>query len=146
MPNGNPERREPAPATMSRRTRQALDRLAEEALEARRRAGRGGLGTGHPEIDRRVFELTKIAVAKIDRDPSLVQVGLDNIERWTRQKEGYVPLCHAEWKALIEEHPWEKLRTLLLDDSDEGQRLRSSHPFIGPRFVTEEERAAIYAT
>ena len=144
MPNGNPEHREPASATVSRRTRQALDRLAEEALEARRRAGRGGRGTGHPEIDRRMFELTKIAVAKIDRDPSLVEIGLDNIARWTRQKGGYLPACHAEWKALIEEHPWAKLRALLLKDSDEGQRLRSSHPFRG--LVTEEERARILAT
>ena len=141
MPNGNPQHRERAPATVSRRTQQALDRLAEEALEARRR---GGLGTGHPEIDRRVFELTKITVAKIDRDPSLVEIGLDNIARWTRQKGGYLPACHAEWKALIEEHPWAKLRALLLEDSDEGQRLRSSHPFRG--LVTEEERARILAT
>ena len=143
MPHGNPEHRKPAPATMSRRTRETLDRLAEEALEARRRAGRGGLGTGHPEIDRRVFELTKIAVARIDRDPALVEIGLDNIERWTRQKDGCLPPCHAEWKALIKERPWPELRALLLQDTDEGQRLRSSHPFVG--LVTVEEPAAVHA-
>lgn len=31
---------------------------------------------------------------------------------------------------------------MLLEESDEGQRLRSSHPFIG--LVTPEERARIY--
>ena len=137
-----PDHREQTPPTMSRRTRQALEQLEQDVLEARRR---GRAVAGRPHIDRRVFELTKIAVARIDRDPSLVQAGLDNIARWTRQKGGYVPLCHAEWKALIEERPWPELRALLLDDSDEGQRLRSSHPFIGPEFVTQAERATIHA-
>ena len=142
MPDHDPDHREQTPPTMSRRTRQALEQLEQDVLEARRL---GNAVAGHPHIDRRVFELTKIAVARIDRNPSLVQAGLDNIERWTRQKGGYVPLCHAEWKALIEERPWPELRTLLLQDNDEGQRLRSSHPFSGPEFVTEKERATIHA-
>ena len=62
----------------------------------------------------------------------------ENIERWTAQKGGYLPPCHAEWKTLIETHPWKELREMLLDESDEGQRLRSSHPFKG--LVIESER------
>lgn len=115
-----------------------------ETQQARIRAGRGGLGTGHPEIDRRVLEMTRLAVAKIDQDPTLVRTGLDNIERWTRQRGGYLPGCHAEWKALIEQEPWTLLREMLLAETDEGQRLRSSHPFI--TLVTEEERAKIYGS
>ena len=102
-----------------------------------------GTGYGHPEIDRRVLAMTRIIVRKIDADPTLVRTGLDNIARWTRQKGGYVPLCHAEWKALIKERPWRELRAMLLEESDEGQRLRSSHPFTG--LITDEERAAVYA-
>ena len=123
---------------MSKRTFGTLGKLDPETGKARAR----GKPAGHPEIDRKVFELTKIAVAKIDREPSLVQIGLDNIERWTRQKGGYLPLCHAEWKTLIETRPWGELRELLLEDSDEGQRLRSSHPFKG--LVTATERETIY--
>ena len=63
--------------------------------------------------------------------------------RWTRRKGGYLPQCHAEWKHLVEQHSWEVLREMLLDESDEGQRLRSSHPFVG--IVTEQERAKIHA-
>ena len=140
MPDLDPGQPEPPPPTMSKRTQQALDQIARDVLEARRR---GAAVAGHPETDRRVFELTKITVARIDRDPSLVRIGLENIERWTRQKGGYLPLCHAEWKSLIEERPWPELRALLLQDNDEGQRLRSSHPFVG--LVTAKERAAIYA-
>ena len=66
-----------------------------------------------------------------------------NIVRWTRRKGGYLPQCHAEWKQLVEQHSWEVLREMLLDESDEGQRLRSSHPFVG--IVTEQERAKIHA-
>ena len=87
--------------------------------------------TGHAGIDRRVLEMTRVIVAKIDRDRTLVRVGLENIERWTRQKGGYLPRCHAEWKELIETHPWERLREILLEESDEGQRLRSSHTVHG---------------
>ena len=72
MPDHDPDHWEQTPPTMSRRTRQALEKLEKDVLEARRR---GRAVAGHPHIDRRVFELTKIAVARIDRDPSLVQAG-----------------------------------------------------------------------
>ena len=39
--------------------------------------------------------------------------------------------------------PWERLREILLEESNEGQRLRSSHPFTG--ILTQDERDAIYA-
>ena len=114
-----------------------------EATENQAEAEGGSPWTGHAGIDRRVLEMTRVVVAKIDRDPALVQVGLENIERWTRQKKGYLPRCHAEWKELIETHPWERLREILLEESNEGQRLRSSHPFTG--ILTRDERDAIYA-
>ncbi|MCY4283772.1 MAG: hypothetical protein OXC65_00335 [Thiotrichales bacterium] len=120
------------------------ERWEEEWREANRRAIAENRPRGHPEIDRKVLELTRITVARIDENPALVQIGLDNIERWTARKGGYLPLCHAEWKHLIETQPWETLRAMLLEESDEGQRLRSSHPFTS--LVTEEERAEIYAT
>ena len=99
--------------------------------------------TRHAGIDRRVLEMARIIVEKIDRDPALMRTGLENIGRWTRQNNGYLPQCHAEWKKLIETHPWERLREILLEESDEGQRLRSSHPFTG--ILSQDERDAIYA-
>ena len=111
--------------------------------EAQAEAERAGPWTEHAGTDRRVLEMTRVIVEQIDRDPALVRVGLENIERWTKLKRGYLPRCHAEWKELIETHPWERLREILLEESDEGQRLRSSHPFT--RLLTEGERDAIYA-
>ena len=114
-----------------------------EATETHPEAVGVGPWTGHAGIDRRVLEMTQVIVEKIDRDPTLVRIGLENIERWTRQNGGYLPRCHAEWKELIDTHPWERLREILLEESDEGQRLRSSHPFTG--ILTEDERDGIYA-
>ena len=124
-------------------THEQRQRWEDEAHEANVEAIREGRPGGHPEIDRKVLELARIAVARIDANPALARIGLDNIERWTMQKGGYLPRCHAEWKHLIETQPWVKLREMLLEESDEGQRLRSSHPFTG--LVTDEERARIYA-
>ena len=115
----------------------------EHEPESETQAEGGSPWTGHAGIDRRVLEMTRVIVAKIDRDRAIVRVGLENIERWTRQKGGYLPQCHAEWKELIETHPWERLREILLEESDEGQRLRSSHPFTG--ILTQNERDVIYA-
>ena len=131
--NATLERRNSMHASAEERKRWARD-----AREANRQAILKGRPGGHPEIDRMVLELTRIAVKRIDADPNLVRIGLENIERWTQSKGGYLPRCHAEWKALIERHPWKELREMLLEESDEGQRLRSSHPFKG--LVTEAER------
>ena len=107
-----------------------------------RHDARGRPAGGHPEIDRKVLALTRIAVARIDRDPALVRVGLESIERLARRRGGTLATCHVEWKTLIETRPWGELRTLLLEHSDEGQRHRSNHPFMG--LVTAAEREAIY--
>ena len=111
--------------------------------ESQTKAEGVGPWTGHADIDRRMLEMTWFIVKKIDRDPALVRTELANIARWTRQKGGYLPRCNAEWKELIETHLWERLREILLEESDEGQRLRSSHPFTG--VLTQDERDAIYA-
>ena len=114
-----------------------------EAPETPAEAEGVGPWMGHAGIDRRVLEMTQVIVSKIDQDRALVRVELENIERWTRQDGGELPRCHAVWKELIETHPWERLREILLKESDEGQRLRSSHPFAG--ILTEDERDAVYA-
>ena len=79
---------------------------------------------------------------KVDADRTFLQVGFDNIERWPKP-HGDLPRAHEEWRNLIEDEPWEKLRDILVEESDEGQRLRSSSHFAG--IVTPEERERIRA-
>ena len=114
-----------------------------DARAASAQASREGRPGGHPEIDARVRALTEIAAERIDADPTLVRVGLEAIERWTAAKGGYVPACHAEWRHMIETMTWPEIRERLLAHSDEGQRLRSTHPF--SELVTDAEREAIRA-
>ena len=73
--------------------------------KARRLRQRSDRRPGHPEIDRRVLELTRFTGDRIDENPALVQRGLDNIERWARQNGGSLLRGHAEWQALIRRHP-----------------------------------------
>ena len=97
---------------------------------------------GHPAIDRMGLAYARIQAKKIDADRTLLQVGLDNIERWA-ELYGDLPHAHEEWRNLIVGEPWESLRDILIEESDEGQRLRSSSPFAG--IVTPAERERILA-
>ena len=40
------------------------EQLERETLQARLDAGLGGLGTGHPDTDRRVLELTRMGLGR----------------------------------------------------------------------------------
>ena len=94
------------------------------------------------EADRRALKMMRLIVAKIDADPSLVQICVENMKRWKRQNDGYQPRCLDQWGELFASEPWERLRERLLEQSDEGQRLRTSHPFAG--VLTQEERESVY--
>lgn len=93
----------------------------------------------HQQIDRRSLAMVRRIVAKIDADPE--RRGLAHAKsvcaRWVAQ--GIVSA--REWLALLD-RPWEEVRAILLDDSDEGQRLRQTDPFCG--ILTPQERWAIY--
>ena len=99
------------------------------------------VGEGHPHIDRRSLEMARLVVEKIDADPSLFRVAHENLRRWRRVRGGTLPPCREEWKELLK-CPWSEIRNILLDESDEGQRLRSSHPFAG--VLSEKERRRIH--
>lgn len=98
---------------------------------------------GHPDSDRRSLELTKLVVEKIDADPSLVEIGRGNLARGIGSGPQLPRQPDLEWTRLLNTHAWSELRAMLLEESDEGQRLRSSHPFTG--IITREERQRIYA-
>ena len=98
-------------------------------------------GIGHRHLDARSLDMAKIIVRRIDEDPTLIRIAHEYPENEERRRGR---LCQAskEWKEILT-RPWSEVRELLLDESDEGQRLRSSKPFAG--IVTEEARLAIIA-
>ena len=103
--------------------------------------GRPETGTGHCWIDARSLDLARIVVAWIDAEPSLIRVAHENLNRWSRRPGG-LGLALLEWLAILT-RPWSEVREVLLDESDVGQRVRSSSPFVG--IITEDERAQIIA-
>lgn len=99
----------------------------------------GQIGIGHPHIDARVLDMAKLVVERIDDAPALLQVGCENLER-ERRLHGKLSYASREWERILE-RPWPQIRAILLEESDEGQRLRSSHPFAG--IVSDAERVVI---
>lgn len=93
----------------------------------------------HQAIDRRSLAMVRRIVEKIDADPE--RRGLarakETCARWVAN--GNVPA--REWLQILE-RPWAEIRAILLDESDEGQRLRQSDPFVG--ILTPQERWEIY--
>ena len=98
-----------------------------------------GIGVGHPHIDACSLAMAKIVVQRIDADPTLIE----HAHRYLAHEEerrGGLSKPSREWKRILG-RPWSEIREILLDEFDDGQRLRSSHPFRG--IVTEDERLSI---
>ncbi len=94
----------------------------------------------HQEIDRRSLALARAVVEIIDRDRE--RKGLlkarANCSRWYRESQA--PAI-AEWLEILK-WDWPHVRKLLLDESDEGRRLRQSSPFCG--VLSPRQRWDIY--
>jgi hypothetical protein len=95
--------------------------------------------TLHNTHDRFAFALARLAAERILEEPSRVKVGLQVIERW-REKRGDLTPASAEWESIIRQRTPHEIAALLVAQTEEGQRLRSSHPFIRGPFFTEAER------
>src|SRR5689334_18592035 len=93
----------------------------------------------HQEIDRRSLRMVQAIVAKIDADPE--RRGFEHAkrvcERWVAR--GNAPA--REWSTILR-RPWREVRAVLLDEGEEGQRLRQTDPFCG--ILTPQERWTIY--
>src|SRR5258708_37053010 len=80
----------------------------------------------HDAIDRRSLTMARRIVAKIDGDP--MRQGLEHARevcaRWVER--GNRPAL--EWMAILQ-RPWYQIRSILLDESAEGKRLRQNDPF-----------------
>jgi hypothetical protein len=94
----------------------------------------------HQEIDQRSLALAWAVVAKIDADAT--RAGLEHARgtcaRWCRDNPA--PAL-AEWSVILKKD-WEQIRAVLLEETEEGQRLRQSSPFCG--VLSASERWAIY--
>ncbi len=69
-----------------------------------------------------------------------MQIAGKNLSRWLAAQSDSAALL--EWKSLLENSSLENLIVIITENTDEGQRLRSSSPFAG--VLSETEREAIW--
>jgi len=74
----------------------------------------------------------RCVAARLSRQPELLQLAHDNLERWSRRNADAPGLlrCYAEWRAILE-RPLEEICRVLKSDSEEARRLRQNSPFAG---------------
>lgn len=81
---------------------------------------------------------TRIA-ERVRQDASLVK----KAQAWISelQQKGRDYAAHREWEDILKTRSADEIAGMLVMENEEGQRLRSSHPFKG--IITEAERLAI---
>lgn len=78
----------------------------------------------HQQIDRRIFGMVEMCVAKIDDNADLLNVVRENVQRIAD------PRINTQWQNLLD-RPWPELKTKLLAQDDAGAQLRQNAPFGG---------------
>lgn len=86
--------------------------------------------------------MCRLIAEKIRREPALFEKAKENLNRWKKRLNPW-PRCYQEWEQIINDNSVEQVLEILLQDNDEGQRLRQSDPFVG--IMTEKERLQILA-
>ncbi len=85
--------------------------------------------------------LHRAVAEKLRQDAKLVlQIARNNLNHWLKKNENFALL---EWRQILETHTPEEICKIISQDTDEGQRLRSSSPFVG--VLSESEREKIWS-
>ncbi len=100
----------------------------------------------HAFVDAFALAYHRAVAERLRRDPeTVVGRARQNLRRWIEgggfgDGEGQ---ALEEWRGIIDSSDVERLVEIITDPSDEGQRLRSSSPFVG--VLTPTERLEILA-
>ena len=84
----------------------------------------------------------RLIAEKVDANPALLEIPWRNLNRW-RALRGEDCSASAEWRGLLA-RPWEKVRALVVADTEAASRMRQSSPFTG--ILSPWERRRIYET
>lgn len=117
----------------------------EEAVTAVLEGSTSPLGS-HAFLDELARDYHRAVVARLRAEPSAVlEHAHRNLDRWTEGdafKSGELASLD-EWRRILDEADVNRLVEIITAVSDEGQRLRSSSPFVG--VIPPEERLEILA-
>ena len=92
-------------------------------------------------IDSFSLVLHRTVAEKLRQDAKAVlHLAQDNLNRWLKKNKNSALL---EWQKILETRTPEEICKIISQDTDEGQRLRSSSPFAG--VLSEAEREKIWS-
>jgi hypothetical protein len=91
--------------------------------------------------DKRSLELHREVVKQLRLNPSLWNIPLRNIERWT-EDDGSLPVPYKVWREILTTMPHENIIKIVLSKSQRSTHLRSSSPFTG--IIDKETRDKIF--
>jgi hypothetical protein len=92
-------------------------------------------------VDLYSLTLHRAIAEKMIRDGDrIVRIAKSNLHRWLESGSfgGVAAASLLEWQDILENKSREEIRQVIVADTAEGQRLRSSSPFTG--ILTESER------
>ncbi len=95
----------------------------------------------HERNDWIALETARCVARRLRENPALVAEGSRRI-RDSRER-GRDFSAYREWDEIIQTRSVGEIADILESETEEGQRLRSSRPFVGSLFVTEQERKDI---
>ncbi len=92
-------------------------------------------------LDEFSLRLHREIAESLRRNPNeILHIAKENLNRWLAAQGDVAALL--EWKNLLENVASERLIKIITQETEEGQRLRSSSPFAG--ILSEAEREAIW--
>jgi hypothetical protein len=95
---------------------------------------------GHERINRRSLALHRAIAEKLRDRPELIDIGRDNLERWSRLSDRPQPYWDA-WREILN-RPLPEILLVLVDESERMTAMRQMTPF--PGVLDPRERWAIY--
>jgi hypothetical protein len=108
-------------------------------------APQGGARLGsHAFVDAFALHYHRAVAERLrERPERVVNHARQNLRRWMAEDGfgGGERLALEEWQEILDSSSVERLIEIITEESDEGQRLRSSSPFVG--VLTPEERLEI---
>jgi len=89
--------------------------------------------------------LHRAVTQKLRQDEGVLQIARNNLSRWLASESfaGNERSALLEWQEILENSTPEEIIKIITQDTDEGQRLRSSSPFAG--VLSEAERNKIWS-
>ncbi len=85
------------------------------------------------------YSLHQLVSVRLRSNPNLMQKAKSNLRNWLH--ENPTVQSWLEWKTILETESFENVLKIMTAENEEGQRLRSSSPFVG--IVTARERKAV---